>query len=1125
MSRTKSQKVTDAAGIRKHRRPACDDDDTTGGTPVLPALAQRTKSSATWYHREWLDPDGNRADGAVGERCGVLQNGLPEIACDPGVIGIRKLPGRSSHRIFPDVSAARANGDNPWELSLDGTWDFHAAANIADGERVAAGLADGVNWGNIRVPGHPELQGCGVPHYTNVQMPFAEEPPCVPADNPTGVYRRKVEIPAGWRGLRVVLHFGSAESLLAVWVNGHAVGVSKGSRLPAEFDITALVESGHDAEIVAVVPKWSDANFIEDQDMWWLSGLPRSVKLLAMPAVHARDVFLRPLLDESGKGHVEAEVALGCCAPPDDPVVVTFQLIDPRGRPVFRTEMQASPSWTRSVGAHGRGAVVFKADVPRCQAWSAESPVLYTALVSVKYSSGESHSAVKTGFRRIEIREGSLLINGKRVLIFGVNRHSHDPDTGRAVSRERMRQDIALMKKNNFNAVRCSHYPPDSYWLELCDEVGLYVIDEADIESHAFHNSLCRDPRYATAWLDRTMRMVQRDKNHPCVIAWSVGNESGYGPSHDAAAAWVRHYDPSRPVHYEGAISVFQSGLTLLDGASATDIVCPMYAEIGALKDAEREFDRLARKGVPTRQREGVWRGGRGQPPAPLSPWERPIILCEYNHSMGNSNGSLADYFDLFRTSRRVQGGFIWEWADHGLRCTDVQGREYFAYGGDFGDMPNDANFVCDGIVNSDRIPHPAMREHRYLAQPCSLRADGKGALVLENRQHFTGTDWLRADWELVVEGEKKASGRLKLPPCEPESSVRVPMPVRVPSGSGECFLNIRWSAAKPRGGFDKSEEVGADQIVLGRGAAKHLPARKSGPVSLTRRGSMTVVSSEAFVSEWDGKDGTLVSLRDASGLLLGGGPLLVLWRAALDNDGFKLLNSHLKKPLDRWRALGLDRVKERTAVCEFSAGRSGRVRLRVVREASGRDNWSDARFETVYDFDSGDSFLVIHTLTLGSPDMTDLPRVGVVWNLAAGMDALAYHGRGPHENYSDRKSSAMIGIHESRVADEYFPYEVPQETGHHCDTRWIELRKDKGDGLRFDFPRSLEFNALPFSSGDLFRARHAKDLVPRPDNFLTIDAAHRGVGSGSCGPDTLLQYRLLKRRYSWQYRVRILHR
>lgn len=1054
----------------------------------------------------------------------MLKNGLLELWNDPAVIGIHKLPGRSSHRIFPDASAARANDGNAWELSLDGTWDFYAAGNLTEGERVATEAEGAVKWTDIKVPGHPELQGHGFPHYTNIDMPFNEEPPFVPVDNnPTGVYRRKMKIPAAWRGLRVVLHFGSAESLLAVWVNGQAAGFSKGSRLPAEFDITGLVEPGCDVEIRVLVAKWCDANFIEDQDMWWLSGLPRSVKLMAMPPVHAWDVFLRPVLQESGEGRIEAEVAVGCPEPPTVPVVVTFQLLDPRGRPVFRNEMTASPSWTRSVGAHGRGAVLFKADVPRCQAWSAESPVLYTALVSVKHASGKSCSAVKTGFRRIEIREGALLINGKRVLIFGINRHSHDPDTGRAVPRERMQQDIALIKKHNFNAVRCSHYPPDPYWLELCDEAGLYVVDEADIESHAFHNSLCRDPRYATAWLDRTMRMVQRDKNHPCVIAWSLGNESGYGPSHDAAAAWVRHYDPSRPVHYEGAISVVQSGLCFLDGNSATDIVCPMYTEIDYLRAAEKQFDKLARKGAPTRQREGVWQGGRGRPPAPLAPWERPIILCEYNHSMGNSNGSLADYFELFRTSRRVQGGFIWQWADQGMRRRDDQGREYFAYGGDFGDTPNDANFICDGIVGSDRTLHPAMLEHRHLAQPVSVRADGKGSLVLENRQHFTGIGWLRADWEILVDGQKKAAGRLKLPACGSETSVRLPMPVRVPPGSGECFLNVRWTAAKAQGGFDKGDEVGADQIVLRQGLAKRLPVRVGGPVALAQKGATSVISSGTFVSEWDNKEGTLLSLRDASGVLLGGGPSVALWRASLDNDGLKLLNSHLKKPLDRWRALGLDRLEERTTRCEFAKSKNGRVRLRVTREASGRGQWSDARFETVYDFDGGNSFLATHRLTLGSPDMTDLPRVGAVWTLAAGMDALAYYGRGPHENYSDRKSSAMLGIYKSRVADEYVPYEVPQETGHHCDARWIELRKDGRQGLRFDFVRPLEFNVLPFTAADLFAARHAKDLVPRANSFLTIDAAHRGVGSGSCGPDTLPQYRLLKRSYEWQYRIGIL--
>lgn len=1039
-----------------------------------------------------------------------LHHGLLKLWMDPAVTGINKLPARSNHRIFPDAKSAAARRANPWELDLDGMWDFYPAADPVSAEAVATGAKPVAKWVQTRVPGHPEMQGHGYPHYTNIQMPFAGEPPRVPNDNPTAVYRREVAIPASWRGLRVVLSFGSAESFLAVWVNGKAVGVSKGSRTPAEFDVTALAQPGQVLQICAITAKWSDASFIEDQDMWWMSGLPRSVRLLAMPPVHARDIFLRPVLDAKGRGRLEAEVEVGVVDPPSEPVEVTLQLRDPHGRPVFRRPLRGKAMWPGETSGPDRGVARFAADVPSCLSWSHETPHLYTAEVSVCHGGQKSFSAERIGFRRVEVREGQLLINGKRVLIFGVNRHSHDPVQGRAVPRERMREDIALMKRHHFNAVRCAHYPPDPYWMDLCDEHGLYVIDEADIESHAFYHSVCRDTRYGAAWLDRVVRMVARDKNHPSIIAWSLGNESGYGPSHDAAAGWVRHYDPSRPLHYEGAIArfPFSLGPALLEGHAATDIICPMYPPLWRLREQDKRLIDLSKK--------------RREDDQPLRPCDRPIILSEYNHAMGNSNGSLGDYFDLFRSSARVQGGFIWEWADHGIQRTDAKGRPYFAYGGDFGDMPNDANFVCDGLVDADRRPHPVMAEHRYLAQPLATRTDGRGRLVVANRQSFTGTDWLRGEWFLLLDGAVAKRGRLSLPKCAPGREARMKMPCNIPSGSAEAFLNIRWIARHANGVFQSGDEVGCEQIALRVGAARRAKVPRKADVEMTQDANTLLVVTHALRAEWNKSDGRLVSLCDESGPLLTAGPEPALWRAAIDNDGIKLWTGQESKPLGRWKSLGLDRV--RSSDLRLHASREGGVVvLKATAKLSGRGRPGDATWQTVVRFDAADSLFVEHSLVLKASDMTDLPRAGATWMTAPGLDHLRYHGRGPQENYSDRKRGAFIGIHESTVGREYFSYVMPQETGHHCDMRWLELRAGDGRGLRFDFPVPLEANALHFTADDLFAATHTTDLEPRRETILTIDAAHRGLGSGSCGPDALAEYCLTARAYRWSYRVSVL--
>ena len=1043
-----------------------------------------------------------------------LAPGLVNFLTDPALTGLNKLPGRSDHRICPDAASALRGDPSPWEQSLDGDWDFVLAPDPATAEELVQSPA--VEWQTIRVPGHPEMQGHGKPHYTNIVMPFPEEPPHLPSVNPTGVYRRRVRVPDEWAGLRVVLHFGSAESFLAVWIDGRPVGVSKGSRLPAEFDITTAAVPGSTIEIRLVVAKWSDASYVEDQDMWWLSGLPRSVALLAMPPVHAADVFLRAGLDGPATGRLHAEISVPHGGDQAGPTTVTLQLHDAQGVPWPHALCSAEIDWSRDLSNFSRGQAVFDLSLDGITPWSHENPALYTALITVQHGSERSCTAVRTGFRRIEVRAGRLLINGERVLICGVNRHGFDPRHGRAVSVETMRRDIELLKKFHFNALRCAHYPPDSRWLDMCDEAGLYVIDEADIEAHAFHNWLCRDPRYAAAWLDRTMRMVQRDKNHPSVIAWSLGNESGYGPNHDAAAGWVRHYDPSRPLHYEGAVSEHQAGLSYLHGSAATDIICPMYPEIERLREAEQWLDQLAASDAPTPRPSVTCRSHRPLETPPLQPWERPIILSEYSHSMGNSNGSLADYFALFRSSARIQGGFIWEWADHGILREEADGRPFFAYGGDFGDAPNDANFVCDGMVSSDRRPHPAMYEHRFLAQPVHAEWDETGGIRIFNRQSFTDTSWLRADWELLLDGESASSGTLDVPSCAPGQSVLVRRPEFDAEPGREAVLRLRWRARSARQFFTEGETVAEVELPVA-GPEATARRRPSSQPRLREEDGKMLVEADAFSLTIDPAGGGQLLLVNHAGPLTGAPLQPSLWRAATDNDGIKLWEGQESKPLGRWLRLGLDGVT--TQWREMRRGEAGEIVLSQTMFSRQGDALGE--FDTKLVFDSGNSFRVEHLLTMTPGEAgEDPPRVGVCWTLAAGLGQLAYHGRGPFENYPDRKSGALLGVYRGPVQEEFFPYVMPQESGYHCDTRWVELSAADGRRIRFVFDRPTGFSALHYTAGQIFAARRTTELQPAAETFLTIDAAHRGLGTGSCGPDTLARYRIGPGPHRWSYEV-----
>jgi beta-galactosidase len=980
-------------------------------------------------------------------------------------------------------------------IGLDGRWRFQLL-HVPEEEPGSA-------WSEVDVPGCWTMQGFfDLPHYTNVQMPFPGNAPHLPDVNPTGVYERDFEVPASWiHERRVVLHVGAAESVLIATVNGQQVGISKDSHLAAEFDVTGLVKAGPNTISLHVV-KWSDATYVEDQDQWWHGGITRSVFLYATAPVHLADVRVNAgLADDlrTGTFEVIAEVDFGTAeaagwtieAKLGDLALLTTVVPLANAGPGPKVSRADSAPLTRhrfdivaklvSVGLHGAekaewdalepvlsppvdGRASLSAEIPDVKRWSAEQPHLYPLTVTLRAPSGESVEEVslKVGFRRVEIDGLHLLINGATVLIRGVNRHDFDQHTGRVISAQSMRADLVAMKQFGFNAVRTSHYPNDPVFLDLTDELGLYVVAEADIESHAFIDRLCNDPRYLNAWVDRAARMVRRDKNHVSVIIWSLGNESGHGSNHDAEAGYIRRYDPSRPLHYEGCIRWDWSS-----DQKISDITCPMYPPISAIVAHARSGRQL-----------------------------HPLIMCEYSHAMGNSNGTLAEYWDAIESTDGLQGGFIWEWWDHGLVQSLPDGTTRWAYGGDFGDQPNDGNFCLDGLNWPDRTPKPAMWEHRQLAAPVRVVAGSealnRGLVEVSNRQYFTGLGWLRASWQLTANGEVLAGGELPLPEVGPGENATLQLPGwSTPADSSgaaagrELMVTISFRTAAAQSWAPEGFEVCWAQLPLDPGSAE--PVRHS-----TRPAPAGKVGLDA--------DGLLV--HD----LIATAPRLNLWRAPTDNDRMAGLTA-------LWRESGIERLTRTVTEIRRESGET--VVTADVRTGSGIAIVHEQRFAEQV----GGGVLVRETVLIPEA-LPDLARVGVVLETIPGLEHVRWFGRGPIETYPDRRRGAALGLWRATVAELYVPYVRPQENGGRADVRWLELSDGNGRGLRIGFDHPRQVSATHFRASDLAAAKHDVELTPRPETIVCLDAAHRGLGTASCGPDTLPEYLVRPGVYEWSWTI-----
>lgn len=1021
----------------------------------------------------------------------------------PELTGLNRVPMHATHYSSPSAEGALDGNReaSPWWQSLVGNWRFLYQENPTDmPEGIELPNTSEKGWNDIPVPSTWQLKGYGFPHYTNVNMPFREEPPFSPEFNPTGVYARTFTLDASWRERRVVLHFSGVEGVLQVYLNGRFVGLNKDSRLPSEYDITNTVSFDDENTIVAIVIQYSDASFVEDQDHWRLSGIHREVYLYSTGMVYLEDIFARTDFDlETRDGLLNLDVRVEMGAYPNEHWQIGWQLFDDTlnavsdasHRCAVNVERKNLAEWPR-VGA--RTEVRF----PQVRPWSSELPNRYRLLIQLIAPSGAivEATAIWIGFRRIEIGDRELLVNGRAVLFKGVNRHDHSDTEGKNISEALMRKDLETMKAFNVNAIRASHYPNHPVFYDLCDEYGFYVIDEANIESHDFHNQICHDKRYLNAFVERGMRMVMRDKNHPSIILWSLGNESGYGANHDALAGWIRQYDPSRPLHYEGAISRAQSHLDWDDGHHATDIICPMYPEICDIVD---------------------WVSSRKDP--------RPLIMCEYSHAMGNSNGCLKEYFDAFEAHKGLQGGFIWEWLDHGILKTNSQGEAYWAYGGDFGDTPNDANFCADGLVWPDRSPHPALYEFKKLAQPVSAKLIDPTKLTVEirSKMDFRDLGFLIAAWTLQADGQNISHGEMDLNGIHPGGARQYEIPNSIPpSHHAEAkliALHLSFKLVDADGLLPAGHELAWEHLTLKEPTTRTTAQLLTDTKLFQSISDGTVIETESFRAIFSPVSGELTSLQmsaDDKNVLAE--PLrFTWWRAATDNDGIKLWDGQDMKPLGLWRKADLQNIHVLLTSREVSTGtltNHYQISTPVHPEAGIFIQTFQA---------TTDGLLVMNYLEC-QDILPDLPRIGIQFALTEGFENVSYLGYGPYENYRDRKAGSWLDYFKTTVTDMHVPYIMPQECGNRTETHWCALQNNStGNRIIIEaVVHPFEFKASHHTDADLFAAKHTCDLKPRPETWVSIDSLQRGLGIRSCGPDTLDKYKIHPKTYQWSFLLKL---
>ena len=1005
---------------------------------------------------------------------------------DPECFEVGRAPMRTSFIAFPTAAEAIPENDytrSPFYRTLNGEWSFLRVDRPgAEPEGFFRSGHDDSSWGTMPVPGIWELNGCGDPVYTNKPYPwhkfFEVKPPLIPHEqNYTGLYRRTVTVPADWKGRDIFIHIGSATSNVTLWVNGHEAGYSEDSKLEAEFDITRYLTPGSDNLIVMRVNRWCDGSFLEDQDFWRLSGIGRDCYLYARDKRRLADVRLTPdLVDDYRNGTLRAEIAT---TPGIGSVRLTLR--DAAGRTLDARTLRPR-----------RNAAETTFEVAAPKQWSAEAPNLYTLTAEALAADGSvtEAAAFRVGFRKVEIRGGQLLVNGKPILIKGVNRHEMEPNTGYYVTREEMVRDIREMKRLNMNAVRTCHYPDTPLWYDLCDEYGLYVVDEANVESHGYHyrdksKNLAGNPAFAAAHLDRNRRMVLRDYNHPSIIVWSTGNEAGNGPNFERCYDWIKAFDPSRPVQYEQAS---------YHGDYNTDIVCPMY-----------------------------WSYGQCEKYLAENP-QKPLIQCEYAHAMGNSMGGFREYWELIRREPKYQGGFIWDFVDQSLHKKGRNGVTVYGYGGDWNPYdPSDQNFCDNGLIGPDRIPNPHMEEVRYYYQSVwtSWAGDAGNTVEVLNENFFRGLENYDLHWEVLCDGTPLRRGVVDGLKAAPQQRVRIALPydpATLPA-AGELLLDVAYKLKTAEGILPAGHTAARAQLPI-REYVFTAPAAKSAAEGESlfvadNHKDFLIVAGNGLRLDFSRKTG-FITRYEVRGLdFLADGSTLRpnFWRAPTDND----FGAGLQHKMAVWKQ---PEMKLKTLT---HAEADGIVTVKAGYEMPG----VQATLEIEYAVDNTGAVTIAQSLhaTPGA-EVPDMFRFGMRFEMPEAFDRLQYYGRGPGENYADRKSSAFVGLYRQSVDEQFHPYIRPQETGTKSDLRWWHLADIGGRGLTVTSDAPFSASALHYpqeslDEGPAKRQGHSPEVEKQKNVSVCLDKVQYGLACvNSWGALPLPEYRIPYADYTFRLKI-----
>lgn len=997
-----------------------------------------------------------------------------------------RLPMHASYYVFSNESASQTGN---WEtsenyLSLNGSWKFKWFEKPADvpGD-ITLPVFNDKGWDNFNVPANWEINQYGFPIYVNNGYEFRNiqdpNPPIVPLTyDPTGIYRREIEIPQNWIGKYLVLHIGAVRSNLMVWVNGKYIGYGEDSKLPSEFDLSSALVAGKNLVVLKVM-RWCDGTYLEDQDFWRLSGITRDCYLVKREKSHIEDFTIKTDFDENYKNALldlkvklsnQSASKIGVMLMDGDQVLVTREI---------------------ECGSVNEKSISIPVTAPK--QWSAEEPNLYRLVISLYDNNGKIIEVIpqQVGFREVKIKEGQLLVNGKPILIKGVNRHEIDPVTGQAISKESMLRDIKIMKQFNINAVRTCHYPDAEYWYQLCDQYGIYVVDEANIESHGLGYditvTIANRPSWKDAHLVRVKRMYERDKNHASIITWSLGNEAGNGYNFYECYLWLKQQDPSRPVQYERAVASYRNFSTEFN----TDIVNPMYPYLSGMKEYVKNN------------------------PVP----EKPFIMCEYAHAMGNSLGNFKDYWDIIRGNPdHFQGGFIWDFVDQGLQKITPEGDTIYAYGGDYGEnLPSDNNFLCNGLFYPNRNPNPHAQEMKKVYQNIHTFLVNPTTISVYNENFFTDMSNIGMEWSVLVNGKETQSGNIDQLDVAPHACKEINLPIK-PVIGGEAFLNIVYKQKREKFLVPSGFVVANEQLPLTGRYIAVSSNKLNGKLSRTENNETISISSPSMQLVFSKQTGLIqeyvVNKHRLIDPELSAKP--AFWRAPTDND----MGADLQIKLKEWKNAQFTMKLEKISTEDFE----NQVKVSMTYSMAN----VFALLNLQYTIRSNGELVIDQEMVVDTTKkVVMLPRFGFNWILPQGFETIEYYGRGPWENYQDRNYASEVGIYQQSVKSQFYPYVRPQETGNHTDIRWFRIYNAKGYGIKIESKSLLSVSALHFldsdlDDGDEKEQRHSGELKPRQQTQLHIDLMQMGVGGiNSWGTWPLEQYRLDYKNYKFSFSIK----